>query len=104
MPHFGLFQAWSMLYFAATITCEQRLLRGEAGGYFLGADNPAIRKMVDECWGQLMRICPDEHAQPSSAEVERFTDLVREKIAPFNTAGLMEPDSRNMYRHTVAVL
>lgn len=102
MPHFGLFQSWSMLYFSATITCEQRHLRGEAGGYFLGADNPAIQKMVEDCWVELMRLC--ELARPTHQEIQRFADLVRQKIAPFNTAGLMEPGSRNMYRHTVAVL
>jgi FADH2 O2-dependent halogenase len=122
MPYFGLFQAWSMLYFAATITCEQRLLRGEPGGYFLGADNSAIQAMVEECWAALLPLCGEgvDHrqaagngrilgaapfrAEPSPAEVRRFTELVREKIAPFNTAGLMEPGARNMYRHTVAVL
>jgi tetracycline 7-halogenase / FADH2 O2-dependent halogenase len=109
MPHFGLFQAWSMLYFAATITCEQRHLRGEGGGYegagyFLGADNPAIQAMVGDCWAELMRICRDGLVQPAPTEIQRFTDLVRKKIAPFNSAGLMEPGSGNMYRHTVAAL
>jgi len=111
MPHFRLFAAWSMLYFAATITCEQRLLRGETGGYFLGADNPAIEEMVEECWAALLALCGEGFAPsqptpvaPSPAEVRRFTEFVREKIAPFNTAGLMEPAARNMYRHTVAVL
>lgn len=106
MPCFGLFQAWSMLYFAATITGEQRLIRGEAGGYFLGADNPAIWQMVEDCWAALMPLCGGESspAQPSPAAVRHFTDLVREKIAPFNIAGLMDPEALNMYRHTVAVL
>jgi FADH2 O2-dependent halogenase len=114
MPYFGLFQAWSMLYFAATITCEQRLLRGESGGYFLGADNPAIGEMVEACWVELLPLCGGDrgtHAtgggqetEPSSAAIRRFTDLVRGKIAPFNTAGLMDPEARNMYRHTVAVM
>jgi tetracycline 7-halogenase / FADH2 O2-dependent halogenase len=123
MPHFGLFQAWSMLYFAATITCEQRLLRGEQGGYFLGADNPVLLTMVEECWAALLPLCGEgqgadhRHAagdghspgaapflgSPSSAEIRRFTEFVREKIAPFNTAGLMEPGARNMYRHTAAI-
>jgi FADH2 O2-dependent halogenase len=104
MSHFALFQAWSMLYFAATITCEQRLLRGDPGGYFLGADNPAIVKMVEECWLALMPLCRIGHDADQAAEVERFTALVRDKIAPFNTAGLMNPAALNMYHHTVAVL
>ena len=34
MPHFGLFNAWSMLYFAATIAYEQRRLQNKPTGYF----------------------------------------------------------------------
>lgn len=110
MADFPLFRVWSMLYFAATINCEQRLLRGEAGGYFLSADDPAIGRMVDECWFVLARMYGDGWGRgcgagrPGVADAESFTALVRERIAPFNSAGLMEPGARHMYRHTVAEL
>ncbi|HEV2354731.1 MAG TPA: tryptophan 7-halogenase [Puia sp.] len=112
MPYFAMFQAWSMLYFAATITCEQRLLREGPGGYFLGADNLAIWEMVKECNLALRQVLGNKspgaragaRPGPSETEVLRFIALVREKIAPFNKAGLMEPAARNMYRHTIAEL
>jgi len=155
MPHFELFQTWSMVYFAATIAAEQRLLSGDTSGYFLGADRPDIDNMVRDCrrallstglqsfpaapwptnpisWPSPVASDPSSatpafspalnpapsltgpgpassaHAPaptaPDPAAVRRFTDVVREKIAPFNIAGLMDPEARNMYRHTVAVL
>jgi FADH2 O2-dependent halogenase len=113
MPYFELFQAWSMVYFAATIAAEQRLLSGDAGGYFLGAHRPDINDMVRQCRRALLQVlgCNDIYLQgrcvgapqPSPEAVRGFTDLVHEKIAPFNIAGLMDPEARNMYRHTVAV-
>lgn len=114
MPYFELFQAWSMVYFAATIAAEQRLLNGNRGGYFLGADRADVTAMVQECKRALFEVFGSEElyfsgayvgaARPSAEAVRRFTTLVREKIAPFNIAGLMDVGVRNMYRHTVAVL
>ncbi|HEV2481342.1 MAG TPA: FAD-dependent oxidoreductase [Puia sp.] len=114
MPYFELFQAWSMVYFAATIAAEQRLLNGDTGGWFLGADRPDVNNMVRDCRRALLQLfgsneiyLEDRYVgaeKPSAAAIHHFTDLVREKIAPFNIAGLMDPDARNMYRHTVAVL
>lgn len=112
MPYFELFQTWSMVYFAATIAAEQRLLSGETGGYFLGAGRPEIDNMVRECRRALLQLLGTNDldlgkrtiGRPSPEAIHRFTDLVREKIAPFNIAGLMDPEARNMYRHTVAVL
>jgi len=100
MPYFELFMAWSMLYFAATIACEQRLLKKETPGYFLGADNPCITGMVQESYADLLKII--ENQQPSHEDVIWFTDLMRERIKPLNTAGLLDPSLKNMYRHTAA--
>lgn len=102
MAHFSLFNAWSMLYFAATITYEQRRLKNLPVGYFLGADSQAIRDMVDTSYRDLMNIL----AQPQiiQKDIDQFTDLIRERIVPFNTAGLLDPASKNMYRHTNAAL
>lgn len=102
MPHFPLFNAWSMLYFAATITYEQRRLRNEEPGYFLSADDMYIKGIVQKSYGDLMAIL--EKAQPSDEDIQSFTALVRERIKPVNTAGLMEPSVKNMYRHTTAML
>ena len=87
---------------------------GNRGGYFLGADRADIVTMVQESKRALFDVfgCDALYldgayvgaAKPSAEAVRRFTELVREKIEPFNIAGLMEPGVRNMYRHTVAVL
>ena len=100
MAHFELFNAWSMLYFAATIACEQRLLQKKTPGYFLGADNQYITVMAQESYADLLKII--ENRQPSKEDIVWFTNLVRERIKPLNTAGLLNPLVKNMYRHTAA--
>ena len=56
MAHFELFNAWSMLYFAAMIAHEQRRIKQESPGYFLNADDPAIRNMVQKSYADLLKI------------------------------------------------
>lgn len=102
MAHFELFNAWSMLYFASMIAHEQRRIKHQSPGYFMNADDPAIRDMVQKSYADLLKIL--SHKQPSHEDIRWFINLVREKIQPFNTAGLLEPSSKNMYRHTVAVI
>jgi FADH2 O2-dependent halogenase len=102
MAHFELFNAWSMFYFASTIAHEQRRMQHQSPGYFLNADDPAIRNMVQKSYADLLKII--SHQQPSREDIRWFTSLVRERIHPFNTAGLLEPSFKNMYRHTAAVI
>jgi len=102
MAHFELFNAWSMLYFAATIAYEQRLLQKKPVGYFLGADDRYITDMVQESYADLLGII--DGRQPSGEDIRQFTSLVRERIKPINTAGLLDPSLKNMYRHTAARL
>jgi len=91
-----------MLYFAATIAHEQRRIKHESPGYFLNADDQAIREMVQKSYADLLKII--SHQRPTREDIKWFTGLVKERIQPFNTAGLMEPSSKNMYRHTAAVI
>ena len=102
MDHFELFNAWSMLYFAAMIAHEQRRIKQESPGYFLNADDPAIRNMVQKSYADLLKIISNQ--QPTSEDIKWFISLVKERIQPFNTAGLMEPSSKNMYHHTAAMI
>ncbi len=102
MAHFELFNAWSMFYFAATIAHEQRRLNNKVPGYFLNADDAEIINIVHKSYKELLKII--SFAQPSHREVAHFTTLVRESIKPWNTAGLLDPTSKNMYRHTAAML
>jgi FADH2 O2-dependent halogenase len=100
MPHFELFNAWSMLYFAATIAHEKRRLNNEPPGYFLNADDVAIQNMVHQSFADLLQII----ARPSVSEndISRFTKIIKDRIAPYNTAGLLDPSLKNMYQHTAA--
>jgi FADH2 O2-dependent halogenase len=100
--HFDLFIAWSMCYFAATIAHEQRRLRQQDPGYFLNADDPAIKKIILESYDDLVKITSNNH--PTEEQITWFTNRVRKRIQPFNTAGLLDPALKNMYRHTAAAL
>lgn len=102
MPHFELFNAWSMLYFASTIAYEQRRLQNKQVGYFLGADDQDIRDKVQKSYEDLLKLITNRN--PTSEEIKNFTSTIRQRIAPINTAGLLEPASKNMYWHTVARL
>jgi len=102
MPYFELFNAWSMLYFAATIAHEQRRIKNESPGYFLNADDSRIYKMVVDSYEDLLKIISSKH--PSDEEIQAFTATIKERIGPFNTARLLDPSCKNMYRHTAAAL
>lgn len=100
MPYFELFNTWSMLYFASTIAHEQRRIKQEPPGYFLNADDHAIREMVRKTYDDLLKIISNK--QPTEEDIKSFTGLGRERIQPYNIAGLLDASSKNMYRHTVA--
>ncbi len=102
MAHFTLFNAWSMLYFASTIAYEQCLLKGEPAGYFLNAESSYINDMVEKSYSDLLKIL--EANKPTSEDIRKFTRLIKKRIQPINTAGLLDPTSKNMYHHTAAKL
>jgi tetracycline 7-halogenase / FADH2 O2-dependent halogenase len=102
MRHFELFNAWSMLYFAATIAHEQLLLQKKPTGYFLGADDAYVIDMVQQSYTELLKIIENQH--PSKEDIAWFTDVIKERIKPLNTAGLLNPALKNMYHHTAARL
>ena len=70
--------------------------------YFLNADDARINKMVYDSYEDLLKIISSKN--PSNEEVKTFTALIKERIKPFNSAGLLDASCKNMYRHTVAVL
>jgi len=100
MEHFELFNAWSMLYFAATIQYEQRKLKQLPPGSFLGADDQEMRAMVDLSYRELTTILE----YPTETATSEFTARIRQRIAPVNIAGLLDPALKNMYRHTAVTL
>ncbi|HVS91515.1 MAG TPA: tryptophan 7-halogenase [Mucilaginibacter sp.] len=100
MDRFELFNAWSMLYFAATIAHEQNLMKKRMEGYFLCADNESILEMVQTSYADLQQMIKGH--VPSTEDIKAFTDTIRERIKPFNTAGLLDLSLKNMYEHTAA--
>ena len=102
MPYFELFNSWSMLYFAATIAHEQRIIKNEPPGYFLNADDLPIKTMIYDSYEDLLKIISSKN--PSNEEIKTFTAIIKERIKPFNSAGLLDASCKNMYQHTVADL
>lgn len=102
MDRFGLFNAWSMIYFAATISYEQRLLNKLPSGYFLGADNREMRDMVNLSYQDLKNILQKERT--TEEDIQQFTAVIRQRIVPVNIAGLLDPALKNMYHHTAVSL
>jgi FADH2 O2-dependent halogenase len=100
MDQFELFNAWSMLYFAATIQYEQRKLKHEPPGYFLGADDKKMLAMITETYEELKALLK----APTAAGIKQFTENIRQRIAPVNIASLLDPALKNMYRHTAVSL
>ncbi len=102
MKHFELFNIWSMLYFASTIAYEQRLLKKQPPGYFLGADDADIKVNIQKSYADLLTLLSNE--QISADDIKWFRRTIKARIKPLNTAGLLNPDFKNMYRHTTAEL
>ncbi|HVW13125.1 MAG TPA: tryptophan 7-halogenase [Mucilaginibacter sp.] len=100
MDRFELFNAWSMLYFAATIAHEQNLMKKRMEGYFLCADNESILEIVQTSYADLQQMI-NGHV-PATKDIKAFTDTIRERIKPFNTARLLDLSLKNMYEHTAA--
>lgn len=100
LGRFELFNAWSMLYFAATIAHETRLLRGETPACFLEADQPNLNQTVEDAYRDLQRAL----AQPGRKAVQHFIDCMRRHIAPYQQAGLLDPSLKNLYAHTAAAV
>ncbi len=102
MSHFELFNVWSMLYFAVTIAYEQDRLRGKPAESFLHAGRRDVMQMVQTSYAELLKIT--EGGEPSRKSITEFSRIIRERIHPINSAGLLDPASKNMYRHTAAEL
>jgi tetracycline 7-halogenase / FADH2 O2-dependent halogenase len=98
---FRLFTAMCMFYFAGTIACERSRCNEpyQPGRYFLNANDPAFRHAAATGFDRLQQLLA---ASPNDRDIDSFTEFVRDLIAPWNTANLMQPAARNMYRHTVA--
>ncbi|WP_158551466.1 NAD(P)/FAD-dependent oxidoreductase [Rhodohalobacter sp. SW132] len=99
--NFELFTAWTMLYFTCTIQYEQQRLSGDRTGRFLSAGHPELSSIVRNQYRSLVNLTENGSTRN---ENEAFIKQIRENIKPFNIAGLMMPEKRNMYNHTAVKL
>lgn len=96
-----LFHAYTMLYFTAAIAYEQQRLSGRRPRYYLQAGDPGMQRIGREAYTELEKITG---GTANAMSAEAFTEMVKQSIAPFNSAGLMDPAAKNMYQHTAARL
>lgn len=97
MHQFRLFSTYTMLYFISAISYEQQRLKGKIPSHFLCADNQEIRNIIDSAYADLSNLFT---GSITPGRILEFKEKVRSAIDPFNTAGLLNPESNNMYRHT----
>lgn len=88
MADFERFTIACMLYFAGAIRCEERYQRGETPTHLWNADDPEFVAFVDWACQQLLQ---------SEAG---FTDSIRQRLEPWNSAGLMNPECGNRYAYS----
>jgi len=103
--NFDLFAVYSMLYFTAAVHYEQKRLGGNFDmeeHSFLSAGHPRIPVLIRRCYRELREIT--SHPPVTEAAAAAFRAKVTKAIAPYNTAGLLDPDIPNMYEHTAADL
>ncbi len=104
-PGFGKFDlltTYTMLYFAAAITYEERRQQAQQTGKpftheFLCTDDRSLVSTVSEMYTQL---CTLNTNSPDA--IRQFRETVKSAIAPYNTAGLFAPRINNMYEYTAA--
>ncbi len=110
-PCFGKFEllsVYTMLYFAVAITYEERRTDAYKAGSpfnhgFLCADEPELVQTVQAGYDALVA-AKDNAAQNSTSLQHSFRDTIASLIAPYNTAGLLQPEIHNMYAYTAADL
>lgn len=97
-----LFATYSMLYFTAAIHYEQRRLQetSDMPRTFLSADHPELYNLTLRSYQQLQELLGSRPVP--TQRIRRFRQEIQQAIAPYNIAGLLEPEVPNMYRHTTA--
>jgi tetracycline 7-halogenase / FADH2 O2-dependent halogenase len=92
---FELMAAFTMFYFAAAHTCEERRRRGQPAEAFLLATEAAYCEGLGRCYEHLLDLT--SRGAVDDADVARFEREVADAVRAFNTAGLCDASRRNMY-------
>ena len=93
---FSLFTAATMTYFVVVTNAE----RDEDDGFF-AVGNVQLADCVRAISHRIFDLRRRHTAGGvSTAEIASAIDWIRDRIAPFNQAGLMDSTKQNLYRHT----
>lgn len=93
---FSLFTAATMTYFIVVTSAE----RDESHG-FLATDNTELVKCVRAVSSRVFDLRRKHTSDGvSQTEIASAIDWIRDQVAPFNQAGLMDPAKGNLYHHT----
>ncbi len=98
--NFELFKAAVMLYFTATIRYENSRLNGNKPETFLCAGDPELQNLKEKIELEISSFMSDK----STYTITELVSKIRSWISPFNSAGLMDPEKKNMYHHTAVQL
>lgn len=98
-PRFEIFCDYSMYYFTGAIWHEERILKGLArpNDEFLFSHDVDFRNTISKVNSDLDRIVDNNLLSPSGAK--DFARRVAGDIAPWNVAGLCDPQKQNMYHY-----
>ena len=96
LPHFRLWSAWCMLYFAAVTSMEQIDAHNAS---FLQAADVDFRSVVRNARQQLQNAI---NANGTETSCQKFEDWLRHEITPWNHVGLLDEHCNGMYHTTAA--
>lgn len=88
LADFDRFTIACMLYFAGAIRCEERYQRGESPSHLWNADDPEFVAFVTWASDQIL------------SGATGVADAIRDRLQPWNHAGLMDPRVANRYAYT----
>ncbi|NIR49113.1 hypothetical protein GWO43_11670, partial [candidate division KSB1 bacterium] len=99
---FELLVDFSMYYFAGAIWSETRYRNGAAttGDEFLFSHHEPFRKAVGRSYQALLELCGNR--QIPREYIFDFRERIAKDIAPYNVAGLCDPNKHNMYPFLMA--
>ena len=98
--NFKLFSAAVILYFIASVQYEQSRLKGVIPNTFLYADDMEIFEIISATHLEINKLDQDR----SVSQMNELINRIKERIAPFNSVGLMDDEKMNMYVHTAVTL
>ncbi|WP_404310648.1 NAD(P)/FAD-dependent oxidoreductase [Neorhodopirellula lusitana] len=98
LPHFRLWSAWCMLYFAAVTSQEHTSDPAEVSS-FLGADDVEFGRMLIMARQKLQATLDGD---PGPEEMASFESWLRDALQPWNRVGLLSPEAAGMYASTAA--